>query len=187
MKDITIEDVLKKHIDEYNSTVNDMHKFKLSERELKMFYAAMTEYVSLNRQGCRWAKASERKPERQVAAKRDGKYGILSPWFNDTYWFWTTDFADREAFDVTNELETLEYFSESIEPCATSSLVYKIEFWSKKYEFSFQFWGEGQNNVYINKDFVEIASFGGKKTIDDIFKKVIEWCEKANPRIKYPQ
>ncbi len=27
----TIEDVLNKHIDEYNSQVNDIHKFKLSE------------------------------------------------------------------------------------------------------------------------------------------------------------
>lgn len=62
----------------------------------------------------------------------------------------------------------------------------KIEYWTKQYEFSFQFWGE-DNNVYINKDDVEITSFGGHESIQQILNKTIEWCEKANPRYKYPK
>ncbi len=58
---MTPTDFLKKHIDEYNSTVNDMHKFKLSERELKMFTAAITEYASLNRQG--WTRVEDGLPK----------------------------------------------------------------------------------------------------------------------------
>lgn len=56
-----------------------------------------------------------------------------------------------------------------------------IEFWSRIYEFSFQFWGDANNNVYINKGGIELASFGGEDTIDEIFKRAIEWCEKQNP------
>lgn len=63
----------------------------------------------------------------------------------------------------------------------------KIEFWATKYEFSFQFWGEGNNNVFINKDDVEIHSSGGYETVADMFKYVIAWCEKANPKVWYPR
>jgi hypothetical protein len=62
----------------------------------------------------------------------------------------------------------------------------RIEFWTKRYEFSFQFWGDGNNNVFINKDDVEVASFGGDKTIHEILKRALDWCEKVNPKIKYP-
>lgn len=53
----TIEDVLKKHIEIYNSQVSDYRKFLLSEKEIKMFSAAMTEYASLNRQG--WTRVED--------------------------------------------------------------------------------------------------------------------------------
>jgi hypothetical protein len=62
----------------------------------------------------------------------------------------------------------------------------KIEFWTKRYEFSFQFWGEDNNNVYINRGTVEIASMGGRASVEEILDDVIEWCEKASPRMKYP-
>ncbi len=66
-----------------------------------------------------------------------------------------------------------------------AEMFWKIEFWTKRYEFSFQFWGSGNNNVYINKDDVEVASFGGEDSIQDILVMTIQWCEKSNPRIKY--
>ena len=62
----------------------------------------------------------------------------------------------------------------------------KIEFWTHQYEFSFQFWGAGQNNIFINRGHVEIASFGGFNTISEVLEYTIKWCEKANPRKKYP-
>lgn len=63
----------------------------------------------------------------------------------------------------------------------------KIEYWQLKYQISFQFWPDGDNNVYINKDGVELWSTGGRACIEDILKDAIEWCEKANPRFAYPQ
>lgn len=66
-------------------------------------------------------------------------------------------------------------------------LIGKIEYWQKQYEFSFQFWEEDNNNVFINRGHVEIASFGGESTIRDILELTIQWCEKANPRFKYPE
>jgi len=66
-------------------------------------------------------------------------------------------------------------------------LMGKIEYWQKQYEFSFQFWEKDNNNVFINRNYVEIASFGGEKTIKDILERTVAWCEKANPRFKYPE
>lgn len=65
-------------------------------------------------------------------------------------------------------------------------LLAKIEFWSEQYQISFQFWGKGENNVYINRNYVELASFGGEESIEDILQRVIFWCEKSNPSKQYP-
>lgn len=65
-------------------------------------------------------------------------------------------------------------------------LMGKIDFWTSQYEFSFQFWGDGNNNVFINRDDVEVASFGGENSIRKILERTLAWCEKANPRKKYP-
>lgn len=64
-------------------------------------------------------------------------------------------------------------------------LLGKIEYWTKQYEFSFQFWGEDNNNVYIMRDDVEIGCLGGRTTVTELLEDTIEWCEKANPRFKY--
>lgn len=63
-----------------------------------------------------------------------------------------------------------------------NELLREIEIWSSKYEFSFQFWGEGNNNVFINKDSIELASFGGELSIEDILIRTLEWVKKENPR-----
>lgn len=63
----------------------------------------------------------------------------------------------------------------------------KIQFWSGRYDLSFQFWGEDNNNVFIERDGVELASFGGEETPLLIIERTIEWCEKSNPSVKYPK
>lgn len=63
----------------------------------------------------------------------------------------------------------------------------KIEYWSNRYRFGFQYWGPEGCNVYIYRDDVEIASFGGRETISELLDDVIEWCEKAYPRYQYPK
>ena|SRR5688572_110796 len=64
--------------------------------------------------------------------------------------------------------------------------VTKVEFWAHQYDFSFQFWGPGNNNVYINRDNVEVHSSGGFETVKEMMEYVVAWCKKANPRVKYP-
>lgn len=65
-------------------------------------------------------------------------------------------------------------------------LLAKIEFWTIQYDFSFQFWGKNNNNVYISRDEVEVASMGGEETVKEILERTLAWCEKSNPRKKYP-
>jgi hypothetical protein len=65
-------------------------------------------------------------------------------------------------------------------------LMGRVEFWSNKYDISIQFWGTGNVNVFIENGSVELYSFGGCETILDAAIEIIRWCEKANPRVKYP-
>lgn len=62
----------------------------------------------------------------------------------------------------------------------------KIQFWAERYDLSFQFWKDGNNNVFIERDLVEIHSMGGEDTPLQIMERTIEWCEKTNPSVKYP-
>jgi len=59
----------------------------------------------------------------------------------------------------------------------------KIEFYSKVYEFSFQFWGKHNNNVFINKGGVELTSFGGDVSARSSIRRAIEYVERINPTI----
>lgn len=65
-------------------------------------------------------------------------------------------------------------------------LLSRIEWWSKQYEISFQVWGEGNNNVFVNHDDVDIYSSGGWETVEEMFNEVLKWCERSNPSKKYP-
>lgn len=73
----------------------------------------------------------------------------------------------------------MHYFSMGI-------LMAKIAYWSTRYDISFQFWN-GDNNVYISRDQIDIHSSGGYETIEKVLKYTIEWCEKTNPSFKYPE
>lgn len=57
-------------------------------------------------------------------------------------------------------------------------LIVKLESYAGAYEFSFQFWGEGNNNVFIEKDQIEVASFGGEESIHDILQLTYDWLKK---------
>jgi hypothetical protein len=62
-----------------------------------------------------------------------------------------------------------------------NELLIEIEKWTDQYEFSFQFWGEGNNSVFINRGGVELASFGGEETIEKILSRTLDWVKKSNP------
>ncbi len=63
-------------------------------------------------------------------------------------------------------------------------LLKEIEKYSDKYKFSFQFWGEGDNNVYISKANIDIDidlfSTGGLYTIKDALISALNWVYKVN-------
>jgi|SRR5688572_11309282 len=103
-----------------------------------------------------------------------------------------TDFIERAVMMSDNELrQEIDKIKARLGITAhfidLGMMIKRCEFWTKHrhYEFSFQFW-ENTNNVYINKDDVEIKSFGGHESIESLLEKTLEWCEKANPKLKYP-
>jgi len=59
-------------------------------------------------------------------------------------------------------------------------LVAEIDKWSKEYEFQFQFWGSGNNSVFICKGHVELISFGCEDTVKDILKTAVDWVHSKN-------
>ena len=65
-------------------------------------------------------------------------------------------------------------------------LLLKVEFWAFQYDFSFQFWGVGNNNIYVSRGNIELVSSGGFETVKEALESVINWCEKSNPSVKYP-
>lgn len=60
-----------------------------------------------------------------------------------------------------------------------NKILQELEKWSQKYEISFQFWPE-QKNVFISKDGVELTSFGGYNTIEDVIFKALNYVYKIN-------
>ncbi len=62
----------------------------------------------------------------------------------------------------------------------------KLDFWSQRYNFNIQLWGEYNNHCYITKDDVEIKVIPQEKSPLVLFRKIISWCQKSNPRVKYP-
>lgn len=61
-----------------------------------------------------------------------------------------------------------------------NDLIKEIERWSQKYDFSFQFWGEGYNNVYISKDDVDLYDTGGYETVEEVIKVTLNWIYRVN-------
>ncbi len=60
------------------------------------------------------------------------------------------------------------------------ALMRRVEEYTEEYEFSFQFWGVGSMNVFIEKRGVEIKSFGGRDTIVEIVTDALDWLDKVN-------
>lgn len=56
----------------------------------------------------------------------------------------------------------------------------EVNKWSEKYEFSFQFWGDHNNNVWLYKDGVELFDCGGRETIEEVVKDTLKYIYKQN-------
>ena len=53
-------------------------------------------------------------------------------------------------------------------------------FSNKHYQISFQFWGDGNNNVFIMKDHVDLYSSGGFSCVDDVIIDALHYLYRIN-------
>ncbi len=60
------------------------------------------------------------------------------------------------------------------------TLLSELQKFSTKYEFNFQFWGGGANNVFIYKDDVEIYNSGDNDTVEEAIINALEFCYRVN-------
>jgi hypothetical protein len=58
----------------------------------------------------------------------------------------------------------------------------KMLSYAGKYQISIQFWGNGNTNVFIEKDGVELTDFGGLMPQDAI-KKTVEYLNRINKQL----
>lgn len=61
-----------------------------------------------------------------------------------------------------------------------ADLLEALEVWSHKYEFSFQFLGPSNNNIWIYKDGVEFYCAGGNGSVCGIIKDALTYIYKIN-------
>ena len=66
------------------------------------------------------------------------------------------------------------------EKMSIASLILSIEEWSNTYQFSFQFWGIGLNNVFIYKHDVEIYSSGDHENINEALIDALKYIYRIN-------
>jgi len=60
-------------------------------------------------------------------------------------------------------------------------LLGEISKWARIYEFQFQFWGPGRNNVFIEKGGIRLTDSGGFDTPDKAIEFALEYVNKQNP------
>lgn len=73
-----------------------------------------------------------------------------------------------------------DYIQQNVKLIKNRSFLFErlIEY-SRKYEISFQMWPK-QNTIYIEKDGVELQSFGGYDTAEDVMTHALEYLNRIN-------
>lgn len=64
----------------------------------------------------------------------------------------------------------------------TTDLLKEMDAYFGIYQISFQFWGKGNNNVFIEKNGVDLYSYGALDKPRDIIIHALEWCRRVNPK-----
>ena len=65
---------------------------------------------------------------------------------------------------------------------STVQIFNDLEYWEGTYEFSFQFWGPDNNNVFISKGGVRLYDTGGLATPKLVCIKALEYIERINKK-----
>jgi hypothetical protein len=91
---------------------------------------------------------------------------------------------------VKNQSQEFQDYLKS--PSSLGELMQEVEKWSEKYEFSFQFWGKGNNTFYIYKDGIDMLNIGGFYDSREAIENALMWVYKTNrvridlrPSLKY--
>lgn len=85
--------------------------------------------------------------------------------------------------DITKE-ENLEELKKMAEVCKIGALLAEIDQYTHMYEFSFQFWGKDNNNVYVSKGHVELFDIGGRETIHQVLEDTLYHLKKIKAQSK---
>lgn len=85
--------------------------------------------------------------------------------------------------DIGNLLELgsyPRYYINTLLQINKNLLFLDLNKWSKIYDFNFQFWGEGNNNVFIYKNDIEIFSSGDNECVQESIYKALNFINKIN-------
>lgn len=63
---------------------------------------------------------------------------------------------------------------------SVEELLSDIDYWATKYEFTFQFWGDANNNLFIRKGGVSMYDNGGLETPKEAILDALKYINKIN-------
>lgn len=87
----------------------------------------------------------------------------------------------NRRFGVRRRIEQAKQKKESQKVIPLSEALKEIETkYADRYEISFQFWGVGRNAVFIDRNGVELYSYGFTDTFEEIVNIALQWLKRVN-------
>ena len=85
--------------------------------------------------------------------------------------------------DITQK-DSIESLQKMANACKIGELLAEIDTYTYIYEFNFQFWGKGNNNVYVSKGHIELFDIGGRETIEQLLEDTLSHLKKIKAQNK---
>lgn len=60
------------------------------------------------------------------------------------------------------------------------SLFNRLDKYAGKYDINFQLWGEDRYSIYISKDGIDLADFGGRATANEAMTDALQYLDRIN-------
>jgi hypothetical protein len=79
---------------------------------------------------------------------------------------------------MSDKKDQMQELIKQANACKVGNLLLEIQSYTPKYSFNFQFWGEGNMNVYIEKGGVPLQDFGGLDTVEELLTETIEYLKR---------